>query len=573
MKKAKKFLAIFLMIAVFGWLIASSLKVEAFTTSDDGFSNNSPTGTGSVVPDQRNVLLLDFNLPDPNADATTITGTAPSAGTAISATTSETDWSALGYIDASGGGAWDVAADTIFIDNDGDDKYGIESSPADLVIAGITPVATTTQTGDGVRDSDWTYLTTYDAASGGVWSSTTDWIGLDSDLSGYYQGDKFYSILINNLGDAASGDILIFKVWVEDGTNAGFQVNEDTHVGSGTAFNTAITTSTDPGVYTSTSKDRMYVTADISPTATINRTILAQVPAAVDAIVLVSMNDGPSDSSFSAASLRISGGVSVVDSIAPQSFISIPEPGQSIPIGIDYTISGYSTDSGGSNVKEVKVSLDGGITWKAATPLLVYDNGFTWKYIWESPAEGVYSIRTRAEDHIGNTESPGAGIEITVGIIEEVPEVVEEVPEVVEEVPIVVIEKPISEMTIDELQAKITEILNSINQIKEQLVITPSFSEIPSDFTFNNALKLGITGDEIKYLQIVLNSDTDTQLSVSGIGSSGNETTYFGNLTKSAVIKFQNKYASEILTSWGLTKGTGFVGSTTRAKLNELLGK
>ena len=45
----------------------------------------------------------------------------------------------------------------------------------------------------------------------------------------------------------------------------------------------------------------------------------------------------------------------------------------------------------------------------------------------------------------------------------------------------------------------------------------------------------------------------------------------FGNLTKSAVIRFQEKYKNEILIPAGISQGTGFVGPLTRNKINNLL--
>jgi len=90
-----------------------------------------------------------------------------------------------------------------------------------------------------------------------------------------------------------------------------------------------------------------------------------------------------------------------------------------------------------------------------------------------------------------------------------------------------------------------------------------SFGSIPAGFTFTKSLTVGSRGEEVKYVQVFLNSDPETQVSVSGAGSPGNETTYFGNATKNAVKKFQAKY--------GITPVAGYWGSISRAKANSLL--
>lgn len=46
----------------------------------------------------------------------------------------------------------------------------------------------------------------------------------------------------------------------------------------------------------------------------------------------------------------------------------------------------------------------------------------------------------------------------------------------------------------------------------------------------------------------------------------------FLSATKNAVIRFQEKYAAETLTSFGLQKGTGYIGPSTRTKINRMLG-
>src|SRR3989338_4281494 len=58
----------------------------------------------------------------------------------------------------------------------------------------------------------------------------------------------------------------------------------------------------------------------------------------------------------------------------------------------------------------------------------------------------------------------------------------------------------------------------------------------------------------------------------SELGLNGKGIGVFGESTASAVSGFQEKYASTVLTPNGLQHGTGYVGVSTRAKLNQLYG-
>lgn len=86
---------------------------------------------------------------------------------------------------------------------------------------------------------------------------------------------------------------------------------------------------------------------------------------------------------------------------------------------------------------------------------------------------------------------------------------------------------------------------------------------------FTGGLAKGMSSNDVKRLQQLLNSDSETKIAESGVGSPGNETEYFGGLTEQAVQKFQKKYnlAQEGDTAYG------YVGPKTRAKLMEIFGQ
>lgn len=79
---------------------------------------------------------------------------------------------------------------------------------------------------------------------------------------------------------------------------------------------------------------------------------------------------------------------------------------------------------------------------------------------------------------------------------------------------------------------------------------------------FGQDLTVGSSGQDVIILQRLLNRDIATRVANSGGGSPGKETLYFGEATKVAVIKFQQKY--------GISPANGFVGTLTRQKLNEI---
>lgn len=93
-----------------------------------------------------------------------------------------------------------------------------------------------------------------------------------------------------------------------------------------------------------------------------------------------------------------------------------------------------------------------------------------------------------------------------------------------------------------------------------------AFTYNPS-VTFNTDLKIGMSHNDVKELQVFLNNNGFT-VSDTGSGSIGKETKYFGKKTRQALIKFQEAYKSNILESLSLNNGTGLFYSSTRNFIN-----
>ena len=118
------------------------------------------------------------------------------------------------------------------------------------------------------------------------------------------------------------------------------------------------------------------------------------------------------------------------------------------------------------------------------------------------------------------------------------------------------------QLQIEELQKEIKRLQSQINTIlgKEQTQV--------SCLRFESNLYYGMRDNsEVRCLQEFLKNQGPE------IYSEGLVTGNFLILTKAAVIRFQEKYNSEILKPLGLERGTGYVGVMTREKINQLLSE
>jgi len=89
---------------------------------------------------------------------------------------------------------------------------------------------------------------------------------------------------------------------------------------------------------------------------------------------------------------------------------------------------------------------------------------------------------------------------------------------------------------------------------------TPTVSQPQFCYNWTRNLRIGDDGDDVSELITALNKE----------GLLSGKTDTFDEEVASAVVGLQEKYKSEVLTPNSLARGTGYVGASTRAKLNKL---
>jgi len=120
-------------------------------------------------------------------------------------------------------------------------------------------------------------------------------------------------------------------------------------------------------------------------------------------------------------------------------------------------------------------------------------------------------------------------------------------------------------VTLDELQAQIEALMAQITELRQEKARLEQGQTWCHDFNIN--LKFGDNGNEITALETALQKQ-NFSVHVSSSNSKGT----FDAKIASAVVGFQEKYKQDILGPYNLQHGTGYVGPTTRAKLNKLYG-
>ena len=316
-----------------------------------------------------------------------------------------------------------------------------------------------------------TDFTKYDVPSSYFYPQEFDELVMDLTIPSGIEGeDKFQAITLQNNGLARDFyDIEKVKLWSDSGPSGfqGMEVDKDLGTFTSSGLNSWYLSNLSEEV--PAQGLRIFVSLEISKNATSRRTIQMEIPKLVDSnnnglfelgdlgVFMESKNNGPIDQEIiNPYSQEIR--TFVIDNLSPKTVITAPKDGATLTAGRSYVIKGVARDQGGSTPAWVQLGIND--TWHDV--IATGSNYLTWEYNWQDIKEGTYQLKTKSADWLGNTEDPRDGGVITV--TKETP-VVQPSSEVTPPA-----EKPISEMTAEELKAKIIEIQQKIIELLKQLI-------------------------------------------------------------------------------------------------------
>lgn len=118
-------------------------------------------------------------------------------------------------------------------------------------------------------------------------------------------------------------------------------------------------------------------------------------------------------------------------------------------------------------------------------------------------------------------------------------------------------------VTIEDLQKQIQELVTQITELKSRLAQYEG--NIPARICFVRNLRVGDAGTDVLELHQLLERE--------GFTTQGTTKNNFTEQSAAAVVGLQEKYMADILKPYGLVRGTGYVGPSTRAFLNKRCGQ
>jgi len=291
--------------------------------------------------------------------------------------------------------------------------------------------------------------------------------------------DKLQAITIQNMGTARNYyDIEKVKLWSDLGP-VGFQgMAVDKEIGAFIYYDQ------NNSWYLNNLSEliladglRFFVSVEIYKYASAYRSIQMQIPILSDqngdgmfslgdsGVFMESKNNGPVDTVLINLSIQTIRDLPSVENLSPKSVITDPKDGAILNAGTNYKIKGLAKDQGNSTVEWVKIGINDNWYDVVAT-----DSGYsTWEYDWQNIAEGDYKLEVKSADYFGNTEIPTLEVNVKVSGAENPPVITPPAEE--SSVIIPPAEKPISQMTIEELKAKIVKIQSVIIGLLQQLIL------------------------------------------------------------------------------------------------------